>query len=338
MKFVQISPITALLAACIATAGCSKTVVNEPFDNLDDWDDLSLAVIWGSHTGAVSAFKVVDGVVSLKREGPDSTVGFTGYDKPGTLRTFTVLDRRFPEPIKHAENVVTIDFRARWEKLDKFPQWGEKGRFVIFLTYDYPRGGLDLTSEKRVSDFSRPWWARPAYQLRIRSSDDVMGETLLMYGGGKTDLGEFEIVKPWWLPGFVAATNGVQPAGPKLPDYPANNWTKTPRGIASTQWRNYRYVVKPDAQEVWVDENDDGQFQIEELKASMPLPRTCAAPLYRYFETFEGIRLYWRGSNGPGPDGDPGQVYLDFITVTVSKSSLGPGVVRPLSGIEKELP
>lgn len=143
-----------------------------------------------------------------------------------------------------------------------------------------------------------------------------------------TDLGEFEIYgDSWWLPGFISGAGGVAPG--TGPDFPSNSWVSTAAGLADTVWRDFRWIVAPDRQEIWYDEDDDG-FGPEDLRAVMPLPQSSSAPLYRYFTSFEGIRLYWRGAGSPGDSGDPGQVFVDHLRVTVTPLS-SPAPVPALS-------
>jgi hypothetical protein len=87
-------------------------------------------------------------------------------------------------------------------------------------------------------------------------------------------------------------------------------------GLATTELRSYRWIVRPDSQEIWLDVDDDG-FDPADLEAVMPLPATSPAPLYRYFESFDGVRVFWRGVGPPDVSGDTGQVYLDHLRVTV---------------------
>jgi hypothetical protein len=316
----------ALVLAAVAEPRAAVVVLDEDFADLGAWDDLSTAVSWGGHTSATSAFDVGGGVVRLQRSGPASTVGYTGYSGADDLKTFTALDHRFEAPIDHASNVVEIDFRARWDRLDSS---GEKGRFMVVLTHDYPPGGLDLDLDDRFDDFDLEWWARPAYHVRLRSSGAASGQgtTLLQYGGGLTDLGEFEVYAgSVWLPGFVSGAGGVAPG--TAPDFPSNSWVSTPTGLAATTWHDFRWVVAPDRQEIWWDEQGDG-FEPEDLRATMPLPAHSGAPLYRWFETFEGVRLYWRGAGTPDAAGDPGQVALDWLRVEVTPLGGSPPAPTP---------
>jgi hypothetical protein len=310
----------------ITGAGNAAVVIDEDFDDIAAWDDLSEAVSWGGHVGPTSAFEVVGGAVQLKRGGLESTVGFTGYTSADSLKTFTALDQRFPAALTHATDVVTVDLRVRWDELSNS---GESGRLVVTLTHDYPSGGLDLDLDDRYDDFGDEWWARPAYQVRLRSAGtgSSQGTALLMYGGGTSDLGEWEANASWWLPGFSSAAGGAQPGVGD--DFPTSGWTSTPTGLATTSFRSYRWVIRADQQEIWFDADDDG-FDPGDLQAVMPLPPTSPAPLYRYFETFEGIRVYWRGAGTPDASGDPGQVYIDSLTVSVESASAVP-VSSPLA-------
>jgi hypothetical protein len=86
--------------------------------------------------------------------------------------------------------------------------------------------------------------------------------------------------------------------------------------LAEIGFRNYRYVVGEDRQEIRFDADDDG-FEGSEIEAVMPLHASSSAPLCRYFDTFKGIRVYWRAAGSPDGSGDPGQVYLDHLTMTV---------------------
>ncbi len=299
-----------------------QVLLDDPFDNLDNWSDLSTAVTWGEPPQQHSAFNVQDGVVSLNRDGPDSTVGYTSYTQADQLRAFTALDFQFPTPIDHAHNTITIDFRARWDELTNNSS-GERGRMLFILTHNYPAGGLDLTPDAKVSAFDQAWWAQPAYHLRIRAGDSSQADALLQYGGGLSADGAFEQYDDtgghWWLPGFISAAGGGTPG--VGPDYPANSWVRTPTGIASTDWHSYRYIVRPNDQEVWYDQNNDGHFVLE---AALPLPFTNVdnAPLYQYFPTLEGLRVFWNGAGGPDGTGhDAGQAYLGGLRITVTPTS-----------------
>lgn len=295
-------------------------------DNFDHegaslWKDLSVVPRWGNPPAHGSAFEWRAGVVRLRRSGERSTLGHTRYGGLTDLKTFTALDYRFEDPVRHGRSELTVDFRLRWPQQTE--QSGEAGRFLVLLNHDYPEGGLDLTPEgepgSRVRDFSREWWARPAYHVRLRNSTTRAGSSFLQYGGGMVAEGEYERTAEWWLPGFVSGAGQVVPGSGD--DFPANSWIKTREGMASADFTSFRYRILPDRQELWRDDNDNGFLEEDELKAVMPLPRESEAPLYRYFEDFEGIRLFWNGrDNG---EGDPGQAELDWFRV-IHQNNLSP--------------
>lgn len=307
-----------LLTLAFNSPTLAITLINEDFSDITDWTDLSTAITWGNNTAATSAFTTDGNSVYLTSD----AFNYSGYTAPNSLKTFTALDQQFSSPIEHANNIVTIDFTARWNSVMNGGS-GENGRFIVSLNYDYPADGLNTTLNDKYNDFDQAWWGRPAYHARIRSggTSNTQGTTLLQYGGGFTSAGEYESYDnrstpqspDWWLPGFISGAGGVSPG--TAPGYPNNSWVSTSTGLATTAFTNYRYVIKPDAQEFWFDANNNDIFESDELQATMPLPITneSEAPLYQYFPTFEGIRLYWRGAGGE----NRGQVFLNNLSVTV---------------------
>jgi hypothetical protein len=306
-----------LLAFVFQSQSLAITLVSENFNEIGDWKDLSQAVTWGNNTVPTSAFLVSNGTLSLNTEAFNNT----GYNTSNSLKTFTALDRQFTTPVDRTNQILTINFRARWNAVESKGA-GENGRLIIALNYAYPSGGIDLDLNDKYDNFDTNWWARPAYHLRIRAGDtnNTQGTTLLQYGGGSTPAGEYERYDDsstsknpdWWLPGFISGANSTTPGVGA--DYPANNWVSTARGVATTSWMRYRYTIEPNAQKFWFDANNDRSFQSEELMATMVLPSSNSdnAPLYQYFPKIEGIRIYWRGSGGESK----GQVFLDNLTVT----------------------
>jgi hypothetical protein len=317
-NFAKISYLSFLLAFGVTSPCLAVTLINEDFNDISDWTDLSTAITWGNNSKATSAFTTAGGSVHLTSE----AFNYTGFNSANSLKTFTALDSQFLSPIEHASNILTIDFTAKWNSVENTSS-GETGRFIISLNYDYPEAGLNTSLDEKFDDFDQAWWSRPAYHVRIRSgsTSNPRGTTLLQYGGGFTTEGEYERFDDqstpqnpdWWLPGFISGAGGVSPG--TAAGYPNNSWVETSTGLATTSLSNYRYVIKPDAQEFWFDADNDGFFQSHELVAMMPLPMTNddGAPLYQYFPTFEGIRLYWRGAGGESR----GQVFLDNLLVTV---------------------
>lgn len=289
----------AVLSAAVVNA---NVVLNEDFANLNNWKDLSTAVTWGGNTTPTSAFTTAGGQVALT-----SAALATGgnYVNADSLKTFTTIDHQFASPIDRLNNTVTVDFRARWSATGS----NESGRFNVVFVHDYPTGGLDTTlNAKYNSDFNGAPWGRPAYQVRIRSG----GTTLLQYGGGLDPEGEFEVYSTsgnpqWWLPGFVSAPGGGSPGTST-----AKGWTQSAGVLANTAFRNYRYVITPTEQQIWVDDNDDTLFQLSELKATQDLTADAANPgFFNVFGSLEGIRLYWRGASNYN-------TFVDSLSVTVT--------------------
>jgi hypothetical protein len=295
-----------LLACCPGhRLAAAQWLLDEPFDSLAAWDDLSTATSWSGQPADGSAWQTDGGILGLNAAGIAS-VGDKPWDSADKSRSFTCIDRRFDTPLEHRGGTLVIELRVRWKVLNYTPYRGEWNRINLMLVHDYPEGGLDLTRDLRVSDFSDAWWGRPAYQLRLRSTDAADATSLLMYGGGNDAGGEFEIYSEggpplWWLPGFSSTAGGSSSNGGPSPGvgdpWPFNSWTESSTGLASEQWRRFRYVVAPDHQALYVDEDDDGAGWIRD--GYMPLPEEAeapaTAPLYTYFEHFEGLRVYFRG-------------------------------------------
>lgn len=296
-----------------------REILYDTFANLNQWKDLSTAVTWTSTPEAHTVFQISpdgDSPHVLNLNDASRTVGMWGENG---IRAFSAIDHQFAEPILHRDSIVTIEFRARWEALNS----AEGNRMVIMLIHDYPEGGLDLTPDEKFNDFTQNWWARPAYQVRLRpGSPNVPGSfPILLYGGGNAAEGEFERNDDFWMPGFSSAPGGTAP-GVGSP-WPNNGWTLGGFSPAATSYRRFRYVVKPNQQELWVNLADDGVEWM--LVAEMPLPfeedAPPGAPLYRYFEHFEGIRIYFRS---PGSGNSARNVYVDEIRVTVESLSIPP--------------
>lgn len=300
-----------------------QVLLEDHFQDLGHWQDLSTVPAWGNPAHNRSAFTTVGDQVQLIRSGTDSTVGWTTFSNVNGLKTFTALDHAFTAPIDRDTGSIVVDTRMRWSAVSSSA--GEGGRFVIAFTYGYPEGGLDLTPEgqpgSRLADFSEAWWARPAYHLRIRNSDSRAGSAFLQYGGGSVLGGEFERTSGangYWLPGFISGAGSVAPGSGD--DFPVNSWVSTLDGLASDEFLQYRYVLHPDRQEVWRDDNRNGIFEPWELKAVMPLPQSSTAPFYSYIERIEGLRLFWNGITDSS-SADTGQVYVDWLRVVLNDTA-----------------
>lgn len=159
-------------------------------------------------------------------------------------------------------------------------------------------------------------WARPAYHARIRSGNNSGSFAMLQYGGDRYTDGEYEQydagsngTPDWWLPGFIQQNAGGGSPGVGSP-FPNSSWTRLVNGLASTNWQTFRYIIAPGVQELWRDTTETGSFTRE---IRMPLPSSSTAPLYKYFPTLHGLRLYWRAG------GTSSQVLVDYLKVTVAQ-------------------
>ncbi|MGC9450263.1 MAG: hypothetical protein ACP5I4_02345 [Oceanipulchritudo sp.] len=311
MSRFHATPFRIFLAICAGSFPLygQEFLIDEPFDDLSGWDDLSTAISWTGQPVNGSAWETTGGILSLNEAGIAS-VGLTPWDSIGKTRSFTALDRQFSEPLTHRDGDLVIEIRVRWASMI-YDLRGEWNRINLMLVHEYPAGGLDLTRDVKVYDFTQEWWGRPSYQVRIRGNDRALGDgedgtALLMYGGGYSPEGEFEIYSDslgplWWLPGFSSTAGGDASNGGPSPGvgdpWPCNGWVRSSKGLASLQWQRFRYVVAPDHQALYVDADDDGMGWVRD--GYMPLPEEAeapgTAPLYRYFESHEGLRVYFRG-------------------------------------------
>ncbi len=278
----------------------SVELLHDPFDDLIHWNDLSTAVTWGGNAGAVSAFDLTGGKVTLTADAQDHS----GYVSADDLKTFTCLDHRFDSPIDRSGDdvTITVTFSAKWQSGSLS---NEGSRFNVFLVHDYPSGGLDVDLDDRYDDFDQEWWARPAYNMRIRLGTDA---NLMMYAGGDTVEGEFEATDDWWLPGFSSAPDGDSPQPSEHGVVGAGTGT-----YSQSEFKTYQYVLGPDSQELWYDAEGDG-FEPDDLMGTQGLDGGGTHPFdsegYRIdFETIEGVRLYWRGSSGRA------QAEIDWLRV-----------------------
>lgn len=297
---------TARLGGCLLllVARAVAQDFHDDFNDLAGWNDLSTAITWGGYAGPVSAFTNEGGRVTLTA----AAVANSGYTTASSLKTFTALDRQFAEPINHRASIVTIDFKAHWPA--QATDAGDSGRFMVVLNHAYPTDGLSMVIDEKYNDLSEHWWARPSYHLRIRNGSS--GTSMLLYGGGHDDLGEFEKYQSQWcLAGFISGAGGKTPANTGELDFPSNSWVQTVGSVVSSTPRLYRYVVAPDRQQLFVDGNGNDAIEAGELRAEMLLPEMTNAPLYHYFEQFEGLRLYWRGAKTNQ------QALLDWLTLSV---------------------
>ncbi|MDJ0575748.1 MAG: hypothetical protein QNJ65_11345 [Xenococcaceae cyanobacterium MO_234.B1] len=120
-------------------------ILQDNFSNLDNWTDLTSLISWGNYPVGTSGFStgVNDGQQAVFLNSVDEdeidTTPYTGFTQPEDLKSFTALDFAFPEPIIHQEEILTIEFDARW---DNIANSGEAGRFMVVLMDDYPDDGV----------------------------------------------------------------------------------------------------------------------------------------------------------------------------------------------------
>jgi hypothetical protein len=288
------------LALC-ASAGAQITLIDEDFSDISEWDDLTTAVSWAHSPD--SGILQSGGTVTLTSDARDHA----GYSSTDDLKTFTALDYQFSSPVDRTtgDKTITVDFSAMWES---GTPGGEGSRIVVTLTHDYPSGGLDMTTDERVDDFTYNGgaaWARPAYNYRNRPDQGGSEDAMMMFGGGHDADGEFEKYgSDWWLAGFSSGPDGHSPQ----PD--TFGVAGAGEGIYSqSDYIDYRWELTPTHQNFYYDSNDDGDFDdTGELLGSQDITGDASNPGYYQspndgqwyrsdFPTIEGIRVYWRGSD-----------------------------------------
>lgn len=306
----------ALVAVPSVHATSTEVILEDAFNSLAAWSDLSTAITWNGQPETGSVFEVVDGTVAINAAGLDVPMWGTGG-----IGSFSALDQRFPAAVDREGATITVEWRMRWQQLDNK---GESNRVAFMLIHDYPEGGLDLTRDARVSDFEAAWWGRPAYQVRVRGGTNPPDAApYLMYGGGREIEGEFERgdTPLRWLPGFVSGAGGSTPGTSPAAGWPGASWAMGLTAPASTSFRRFRWIVRPTVQELWVNRSDDGTTW--ELDLSMPLPLEAdaptTAPQYRWFSQVEGLRIYFRG---PGTRAARNNTFLDSVRVTVEREAV----------------
>lgn len=274
----------ALLASMLASAtAVETTVLTRSGADLAGFHDLSPLVTWGGQPAGTSAFTVQTKLGRSAIGLTPAAVAASGYTTADQLRTFTSLDVRFPEVIQHASGEIEIAFDAVW---DATSSSGEGGRLVLSLFHAYPDSDPGPTD---VANFIGTPFGRPAYSARLLNgtTTTTTGRSMLCYGGGLSDLGEYEkYLTSWWLPGFLSAAGGTSPGSGSA--WPSGSWLKTAKGVASTTvWQRFRFVVAHDRTDLWRDAT---------RIATLPAPAASStAPLYRWFDSFQGFRLHWRG-------------------------------------------
>ncbi|MGK7943485.1 MAG: hypothetical protein AB4058_03360 [Microcystaceae cyanobacterium] len=285
------------------TMGGESVILEDNFADLSHWTDLSQEITWGNHPLGTSAFRTdqIEGqqAVFLNRLDPFDTSHFIGYSGIDDLKTFTAVDYTFTDSIERRNEILTIQFDARWDHLNGS---GEGGRFLVILMDEYPEAPV---SGDDLSNFVGNPYGTPALHLRIRPSGSA--KSFLQYGGGEE--GEFETFgnpPQWWLPGFISNTSDTGHGSPgQGNEYPHGSWKSTQQSLGSETWTTYTYKILPHRQEIY----ENGQ-----LVGTMDLPENLpSAPQYDYYEQLKALRLYWRGA-------DP--AYLSNFSITTTPGLL----------------
>ncbi|MCG8420202.1 MAG: hypothetical protein MJE77_19905 [Proteobacteria bacterium] len=278
------------------TAPVSALPIEDSFADTTRFTDLSALVSWGRLAPGTTAFQLGphngQQSISLIREGPSSTLPHAGLAKSTDLRGFSSIDYDFGKPVDHRVATLSIEFDVAW---DEFDSAGERGKLHVIVLHDYPGNGVVANQDQNLAETP---FGRPAYTLVLRNGDNGAGggQPFLFYGGGSDLDGSLAIFQTmWWLPGFVSPPGGGT-VGVDEP-YPQHSWIRSPTAVATTEWQRFRFVIAPDRMQF---------FQENNLLIDFPLPRQSAAPLYRYFEQFEALHIYWRGVH---------QVYLSNLRI-----------------------
>jgi hypothetical protein len=293
--------LTAFVLLCVASvAGAAGYLINDDFTSLDGWNDLSTAVTW-AHTG--SAFtSSADGVSKVSLT-PDA-LGHVGYGATD-LKMFTSLDKQFAAPVDHTQNVLVLTFSAKWTA-GRFNDEGS--RFVVWANTGYPDGGLVMTQDDKYNkDIGTvDWWARPAYNMRIRAWNSAQKQNLLIYGGnmaGDVDPNssryeDYMGTSGWWIPGCSAAPDGSSPQVGVVGCAGAGFNT-----ISQTTYMTYRYVITQSQQQLWYDTNNDAALELIGTQDISGVNGSgFDAQGYRCnFPSLEGVRLFWRGASAAVP-------------------------------------
>jgi len=307
------------------------------FDDFQDFskiNDLSKLVIWGENVEPETCFQLGavndDNGLSFQaiKVSADATPFATYVPEVNampSLRTMTCFDYEFDE-INRSNKIITIEFDAMWNRYDG--GYGEQGRIVVTLVGDYPQGGPAVGDIENL-ELEAPF-GRPIYNLRLRNSQPVetshaeyvhRSPSFLLYGGGLDAEGEFEKSTEWgyWMPGFSSEAGGGPPGQPSASDYPATGTKKSDKPWpwnTINQWHHFTWVLEPELISLYMRSSSEEKAD-DILVSQMAVPRddmgvdyivdklnevhntnvTSAPIFYKWFESFNAIRIYYRGYN-----------------------------------------
>jgi len=288
----------------LSLSGQYQIIASDSFQDNSKFIDLSKLLIWGTNTIPQTVFQVGNKAdkngLSFKCVFPgDSAKKYgSGYTEPYSLKTCTAIDYKLPV-LQRENDSIRIEFDAYWDTL---AQIGEGARIVLATLYQYPQNGLQFGKVDSVNLLAP--FARPSYNIRIlnRAANMAGGITApgyFFYGGGQSQLGEFEKTSNWWLPGFIAQPGGFSPQ--TGPSYPVGPTTKVYSLMASSNhWQHFTMKIFPEKIELWLRKSSQNIIENQRImntaipKTSFGLPYTLAQLNEFYSTTITNLPLYYR--------------------------------------------
>lgn len=304
-------------------------LIEDNYSTTNKFIDLSKLLYWNDKNTIQSAFKL-----DYKEDDysfgykcltvTDSCKNKTGY-KPGSIRTASAFDYRFPQAISRDSNTITIEFDAIWEEFND-ASWGESGRMVVSLVNNYPATGLkfgEIDSINKIAPFGRPM-----YNVRIRNHSKTGAHYsggLMLYGGGHDVDGEFEKYKEndqylYWLPGFSSEAGGGPPGQNPSGDFPySGTQVNEDLCLASiSEWKHYKWKIMPERLEFYTrnsedttneqliffmqipkynpDNPDDSMAVIASMNDAHQTSITQLPELYKWYDNTQAIRIFFRAA------------------------------------------
>jgi hypothetical protein len=295
-----------ILFTFIATISFSQQVlVNDHFQNRDQFIDNSMLLIWGSNSTPTSAYELTtktdnDGLSFDCICLTDSALPWAQYHdtaKP-TLKASTCLDWEFGPVDRSYNDTLMVEFDVIWNELNS----GERGRINAILLHEYPDGGAEFNDVDNL--FKHHPFGRPAYHFRARNSKTVVDKGFIGIGGGNQLLGRLyihdEYVGPdslHWLPGAVPPTSDHTVGPATFPD--SINQKSFQATIASnTKWRHITWILEPVKMKLYVRNSIDSTMGYGTLASEIDIPKTNPGnyfSLYHWYDRIEAFRIYFNG-------------------------------------------
>jgi hypothetical protein len=290
-------------------------IVEDNFTDRSNFFDVSLTNKWEPVGDYQSAF-----LISEKTDNNDLSYNAIYLDSLAAankrytiedgLRESTAFDYVFSSAISRQNNVITVEFDAFWDTPDE----QNKYRIGCAVLHDYPEEGIQ--NDMLDSVHLEAPFGRPAYNFRILSWLTGSNFSNLFGGGGKDINGEFETINDnFWAPGFISGPGGKSPEG--MNQYPDEYITKNATDgtvIYENDWTSYKLVITDTTVSYYYkksNEDEEAYLQIgimltpqEETDTNNMINRinafhgtsvTRLPPYYKYFDTFDGVRLFFNG-------------------------------------------